>query len=149
MDIISDSKALKVYSNIIIVLAGVDAVRLTTHWVNGEFNSTVLAQVYGVPKNIIHAIIMAVLCVGALVFAAKIYMGIKGIRTAKGNGKGTGHITVAKVTLVCCITMFAISTITLISNISGAGMMEWLDLAAPFASCLITSEYLKAAKEIG
>jgi hypothetical protein len=115
----------------------------------GDFNFAALAEVYGVSKAMTLTVTIAILAIATLVLLAKLYMGVKGLNRAKGVGSGTGHITVGKIALVCCVILLAAEAISLFSNISGAGIMDWLNIAAPLTSCLIAGGYLKAAKAVG
>jgi hypothetical protein len=142
-------KMLRIYSYLMFLFAAGDVLQMIASWVNGDLNSTALAEAHGVPRNLVLTILFIVLAIGALAFFAKLYMGVKGLNRSRGIGSGRGHITVGRIALVCCVILLGVDALDLISNVSGAGIAGWLDLAGPLANCMIAGGYLKAAKEVG
>lgn len=118
-----------------------------TGLIDSAAERSALAGMIGLSKNLMLAVMIIMTGIGILVFAAELYMGIKGLNREKGTG--TGHIAMGKIAYVSCIILLVVSGLALISNISNASIMDWLDILNPLVSCMIAGGYLKAAKEVG
>ncbi len=149
MELLASQKKLRIFSNLMIVFAIIDTITLILGFVNGDFNSATIVETSGMPAGLVLTVLIIAVAISALIIAAKLYMGMNGLKRAKGIETNKGHITVGKIALICCIVLFAASALSLILNISNATIVDWLGLLSPFASCLIFNEYLKAAKEVG
>ena len=84
----------------------------------------------------------AIVSISFLLALAKFWMGRQALCYAKGTGKGTSHITLAKIGIVFCTLGLVIYIISAIR-----GTASNTDIAGDIASLMVMCSYYKTAKE--
>lgn len=122
-------KNLKVYSILFLVLAIIQVVI----FIAGELTGNV-------PSGA--AFVMGAICSGVIVLA-ELIMGFKGIAYANGSGKGTLHITIAKIAVVFIALGLVIDIFGLVTKTGGVSelIISLIDLVFVFG-------YIKEAKAV-
>lgn len=130
----NDAKLLRIYGSLLVFLAVLDMIFM----VLDVFESGhLLKGLSGGQLAFIAVLYAASVCVVIL----KLWMGRQGIRYAKGQGTGTGHITVAKIALVLLGIFVAVDVAEMI-----AGNAKLTDVLDDMISLCIAYEYLRTAK---
>ena len=130
--VISKQKELKIYGWLMIVLAALDVARMV---ISAVFSDSSLLEEPGAKF-----VLIAMVVVTGIAVLAKLWMGRQALTYAKGVGKGTSHILLAKIGLVIYIVLSLAGAYQLFT---GDG---WDSLVSALASLIVVHSYLRAAK---
>lgn len=131
-----DKKMLKAYSTLFLLLAGVNVYNTIYTLV---FNMPDISDLE-VSKEMFIGLSIGLL---VIIVLAELFLGIKGLNEVKGKGKGTGHITLAKVVLV----FYVIGTIFGIIDFINT-KQDIVSILTSIGSTLIIYLYIRSAKAL-
>ena len=129
---INPQKEFKIASILFLFLGVIDAVIISMDWFGSE--SPLLQD------NIFLLILLIVICLIAL---GKLYMGFMGLKYCKGTGKGSLHITLAKIGVVLAAISVVISVVEMIN---GEGTLQ--TVISDVTDAFIVYWYLRLAKKV-
>lgn len=130
-------KNLKIWSELYIILAILDVVSLIGAYLAGQFD------VSSIPKNLQTGVLIFVISVCIIMILIKLLLGVQGLRQVNGTNKGTGHITLAKVTLIFLVLILIGSVVEVIKAVNTRTIT---DLSSNLFSFIVIFEYIKYAK---
>lgn len=131
-----DKKILKTYSSLFLILAGINVYNLIYTLV---FNMPDISEL-NISKEVFIAISIGII---TIIVLAELFLGIKGLKQAKGKAKGMGHITLAKV----AFAFYVIGTIMLVVDFINK-KQDVISLLTSIGSALIIYLYIKSAKAL-
>ena len=125
-------KEFKIASIVLLILGIFDALIIGIEWFVGDF--------FVLGDNVFLLFVFAGIILIAL---AKLYMGIMGLKYCKGTGKGTLHITLAKIGVVLALIAVVIAAVNLVG---GDGDVQ--TVLSDSVDAFIMYWYLSLAKKI-
>lgn len=128
---------LKIYGSLLILLAVLDSAKLVLEFVGDEIAESIAALGNA---GVVLTVVFTVVSVGIIL--ARLWMGIQALRYAKGTGKGTSHITLAKIARVVLVILLVMRIIGWISG----EPIDKTDVASELVSLGVIWGYLSAAK---
>lgn len=134
-------KALKATSIILLIFAVLELISIITLVAMGENAPSVKG--YSFDAHTVDILIGVVITFVAISLLINLFLGIKGLRVAKGLGKGKGHITLATILIVLYIISIVVGIIGAI-----ASTHNWFGVIVEIVSLIILVIYRTSAKTI-
>lgn len=140
---------LKIYSIIVLALAGLSLLNIIFELffgeLNRELNNATIPE--GAPVNTVLIAQIFVLVVSLLLILPQIYIGIKGIRIAKKPDSSSGHIVWGIILLVFTVIDLFAPFLALIAG-DGDAFGNIAEICSIVADVIILFEYVRCARAV-